>query len=47
MSPPRHWLTVHVPRPQCWVFRTWREYFSYSYLFEEALDHNKRYVFAQ
>uniref|UniRef100_A0A6U2EVD0 Acyltransferase n=1 Tax=Chlamydomonas euryale TaxID=1486919 RepID=A0A6U2EVD0_9CHLO len=30
-----------------WVFKCWREYFKFSYLFEEALDHNKRYIFVE
>eukprot|EP00199_Chlamydomonas_sp_CCMP681_P002493 CAMPEP_0119107254 /NCGR_PEP_ID=MMETSP1180-20130426/9602_1 /TAXON_ID=3052 ORGANISM="Chlamydomonas cf sp, Strain CCMP681" /NCGR_SAMPLE_ID=MMETSP1180 /ASSEMBLY_ACC=CAM_ASM_000741 /LENGTH=335 /DNA_ID=CAMNT_0007092715 /DNA_START=5 /DNA_END=1012 /DNA_ORIENTATION=+ len=27
-----------------WVFRTWRQYFNYSYFFEELLDPKKRYI---
>lgn len=29
------------------VFRTWREYFKFSYLFEELMDDEKRYVFVE
>lgn len=29
------------------VFRTWREYFKFSYLFEEILDDEKRFVFVE
>jgi hypothetical protein len=27
-----------------WIFKTWREYFNYSYSFEEILDKDKRCV---
>ncbi|GFH14822.1 uncharacterized protein HaLaN_10943, partial [Haematococcus lacustris] len=27
-----------------WVFKTWRQYFRYSYFFEEKLDPTKRYI---
>lgn len=30
-----------------WVFKTWRQYFQYSYCFEEHLDSNKRYILAE
>ncbi|KXZ52943.1 hypothetical protein GPECTOR_8g318 [Gonium pectorale] len=30
-----------------WVFQTWREYFSFSYLFDETLDPKKTYIFAE
>lgn len=30
-----------------WIFKTWREYFRYSFLFEEHLDKDKRYVLAE
>jgi hypothetical protein len=30
-----------------WVFKTWRDYFSFSYLFEENLDPKKSYVFVE
>lgn len=30
-----------------WVFKTWREYFSFSYYLEEACDPTKRYIFAE
>ncbi|GLI66396.1 hypothetical protein VaNZ11_010188 [Volvox africanus] len=42
------------PKPVLWgpfcrskVFKTWREYFSFSYLFEEVLDPSKKYIFAE
>lgn len=34
------------PFVQSWVFKTWRQYFKFSFLFEEKLDQEKRYVFA-
>lgn len=30
-----------------WVFKTWREYMHFSYLAEEALDPNKKYIMAE
>ncbi|GAX82788.1 hypothetical protein CEUSTIGMA_g10214.t1 [Chlamydomonas eustigma] len=30
-----------------WVFKTWREYFRYSFLFEEKLERGKKYVLAE
>ncbi|KXZ51089.1 hypothetical protein GPECTOR_14g72 [Gonium pectorale] len=30
-----------------WLFKTWRHYFHYSFLIEEALDPNKRYIFVE
>jgi hypothetical protein len=27
-----------------WVFKTWREYFKYSYCFEVKLDPRRRYI---
>lgn len=30
-----------------WVFKTWREYFRYSFLFEQKLDESKRYILAE
>ncbi|KAG2429040.1 hypothetical protein HXX76_011282 [Chlamydomonas incerta] len=30
-----------------WIFKTWRHYFHYSFLIEEPLDPNKRYVFVE
>ncbi len=49
------WSTLLLPpKPVLWgafckssVFRTWREYFSFSYLFEEVLDSKKKYIFAE
>ncbi|GLC45911.1 hypothetical protein PLESTF_000711500 [Pleodorina starrii] len=35
------------PFCRSWVFKTWREYFTFSYLFEEVLDPNKKYIFAE
>ena len=29
------------------MFKTWRDYFSFSYLFEEHLDHSKTYIFVE
>lgn len=30
-----------------WIFKTWREYFNFSYLFEQHLDHDKHYIFCE
>ncbi|GFR52112.1 hypothetical protein Agub_g14625 [Astrephomene gubernaculifera] len=30
-----------------WLFKTWRHYFHYSFLIEEHLDPNKRYIFVE
>ncbi len=30
-----------------WLFKTWRHYFHYSFLVEEPLDPNKRYIFVE
>ncbi|KAL6760872.1 diacylglycerol acyltransferase [Haematococcus lacustris] len=46
------WSTLLLPaKPvlwtafcKLWVFKTWRQYFRYSYFFEEKLDPTKRYV---
>ncbi|KAG2486331.1 hypothetical protein HYH03_015035 [Edaphochlamys debaryana] len=42
------------PKPVLWgafcrspVFRTWRQYFSFSYVFDEVLDSKKHYIFAE
>ena len=35
------------PFVQSYAFKTWRHYFSFSFLFEERLDHGKNYVFAE
>ncbi|KAG1673426.1 hypothetical protein FOA52_002191 [Chlamydomonas sp. UWO 241] len=32
---------------ESWAFKTWREYFKFSYLFEEHFHHDKRYIFAE
>lgn len=29
------------------IFRTWREYFRYSYVFEEPLEHDKKYILVE
>eukprot|EP00878_Enallax_costatus_P018901 GHUV01019924.1.p1 GENE.GHUV01019924.1~~GHUV01019924.1.p1 ORF type:complete len:310 (+),score=63.74 GHUV01019924.1:533-1462(+) len=31
----------------CWIFRTWREYFHYSYLQEAEIDRKQHYIFAE
>lgn len=46
------WSTVLLPaKPvlwrkwnQLWVFKTWRQYFKFSYCFEVSLDPKKRYI---
>ncbi len=30
-----------------WVFKTWREYFRYSFLFEEKLEKGKKYILVE
>lgn len=30
-----------------WIFKTWREYFRYSFLFEEKLDKGKKYILVE
>ena len=42
------------PRPvlwkafnRCWVFKTWREYFKFSYLNEAVLAPEKKYIFVE
>lgn len=30
-----------------WVFKTWREYFRYSYLFEEKLERGKKFILVE
>lgn len=49
------WSTMLLPLGPClwpafnkhWVFKTWREYFRYSYLFEQVLPADKRYVLVE
>jgi len=35
------------PLLRSWIFKTWREYFRYSYIMEERLDPTKRYILAE
>jgi hypothetical protein len=50
-SPPPLWSCPVPPPPPCpppqWVFKTWREYFSFSYLNEAVLDPQKKYIFVE
>ncbi|KAI8473144.1 MAG: diacylglycerol acyltransferase-domain-containing protein [Monoraphidium minutum] len=32
---------------QCWAFKTWREYFNFSYLNETLLDNKKTFIFVE
>ncbi len=49
------WATTLLPakpilwRAFCasWVFKTWRDYFNFSYLNEEIMDSSKTYIFVE
>ncbi|KAG2439722.1 hypothetical protein HYH02_010600 [Chlamydomonas schloesseri] len=45
LLPPKPVLWGPVCRS--WIFQTWREYFKFSYVFEEVLDSKKKYIFAE